>query len=75
MRGAGDTKTPMVITGGVNILNIILNTVLIFGSCMHFHIPALGVVGSAIAVTISRIIGVTARSIGFISIAKGLSLI
>jgi putative MATE family efflux protein len=60
MRGAGDTKTPMVITGGVNILNIILNTVLIFG-VPFLHIPALGVVGSAIAVTISRIVGVTVR--------------
>lgn len=60
MRGAGDTKTPMVITGGVNILNVILNTVLIFG-VQAFHIPALGVAGSAIAVTVSRIIGVSIR--------------
>ncbi len=60
MRGAGDTKTPMVITGGVNILNIVLNTVLIFG-VPAMHIPAFGIAGSAIAVTISRIIGVTAR--------------
>ncbi|MHB8061043.1 MAG: MATE family efflux transporter [Ruminiclostridium sp.] len=60
MRGAGDTKTPMVITGGVNILNIILNIVLIFG-VSFLHIPAMGVVGSAIAVTISRIVGVTVR--------------
>ena len=60
MRGAGDTKTPMVITGGVNILNIILNTVLIFG-VPALHIPAYGIVGSAIAVTVSRIVGVTVR--------------
>ncbi len=60
MRGAGDTKTPMVITGGVNILNIILNTVLIFG-LPALHIPAYGIVGSAIAVTVSRIVGVTVR--------------
>lgn len=60
MRGAGDTKTPMVITGGVNILNIILNTVLIFGVPV-LHIPAYGIVGSAIAVTVSRIVGVTVR--------------
>ncbi len=60
MRGAGDTKTPMIITGGVNIINIILNTVLIFGVPI-LHIPALGIVGSAIAVTVSRIIGVTVR--------------
>jgi len=60
MRGSGDTKTPMVITSGVNIINIILNIVLIFG-VQALHIPALGVVGSAIAVTISRVLGVTAR--------------
>ena len=60
MRGAGDTKTPMYITGGVNVLNIILNTVLIFG-LPALHIPAYGIVGSAIAVTISRIISVIVR--------------
>lgn len=62
MRGAGDTKTPMIITGIVNIINIILNTVLIFG-VPFLHIPALGVVGSAIAVTVSRIFAVTTRII------------
>jgi putative MATE family efflux protein len=72
MRGAGDTKTPMVITGVVNIINIILNTTLIFG--VHaLHIPALGVAGSAIAVTISRIIGVTTRIIVLYNL-KGLKL-
>lgn len=60
MRGAGDTKTPMIVTGGVNILNIILNTALIFG-VPFLHIPAMGVAGSAIAVTTSRIVGVTVR--------------
>lgn len=60
MRGAGDTKTPMIITGGVNIINVVLNTVLIFG-VPEMHIPSFGIAGSAIAVTISRIIGVTAR--------------
>lgn len=72
MRGAGDTKTPMVITGAVNILNVILNTVLIFGMPI-LHIPALGVAGSAIAVTISRIVGVTTRVIVLYTL-KGLKL-
>jgi putative MATE family efflux protein len=62
MRGAGDTKTPMIITGIVNIINIILNTVLIFG-VDFLSIPALGVQGSAIAVTISRIFAVVTRLI------------
>ena len=72
MRGAGDTKTPMVITGVVNIINIILNTALIFG-VPALHIPALGVAGSAIAVTISRMIGVTTRIIVIYNL-KGLKL-
>jgi len=60
MRGAGDTKTPMIITAWINVLNIVLNCVLIFG-VQALHIPALGVAGSAIAVTISRVLGVIAR--------------
>lgn len=72
MRGAGDTKTPMMITGGVNILNIILNTALIFG-VPFLHIPAMGVAGSAFAVTISRIIGVTVRVLVLFN-RKGLKL-
>ncbi|HEX2945266.1 MAG TPA: MATE family efflux transporter [Clostridia bacterium] len=72
MRGAGDTKTPMVITGGVNILNIILNTALIFG-VPALHIPAFGIIGSAMAVTASRIIGVTVRVLVLYN-RKGLKL-
>lgn len=72
MRGAGDTKTPMIITAGVNILNIILNTTLIFG-VPSLNIPALGVVGSAIAVTTSRIVGVTVRVLVLYN-KKGLKL-
>jgi len=72
MRGAGDTKTPMLITAWINVLNIILNCVLIFG-VQALHIPALGAAGSAIAVTISRIIGVTARILVIYN-RKGLKL-
>lgn len=60
MRGAGDTKTPMKITGYINAINIALNIALIFG-VPFLHIPALGVAGSAIAVTATRVIGVTLR--------------
>jgi putative MATE family efflux protein len=54
LRGAGDTRTPMLINGGVNLLNIFLNYVLIYG---HFGAPALGVAGAAIATSISRTAG------------------
>lgn len=60
MRGAGDTKTPMFITGAANVINILLNTVLVFG-VPYLGIPAFGVAGSAIAVTIARIISVSIR--------------
>ncbi|MSP14968.1 MAG: MATE family efflux transporter [Chloroflexi bacterium] len=54
LRGAGDTRTPMKITGFINIINIILSYILVFG---NFGFPALGVVGSAWAQTIARAIG------------------
>lgn len=54
LRGAGDTKTPMWVTGLVNILNIFGNYLLIFGK---FGFPALGVAGAAWATAISRAVG------------------
>ncbi|MBI5031272.1 MAG: MATE family efflux transporter [Chloroflexi bacterium] len=54
LRGSGDTRTPMVITGVINVINIVLDYVLIFG---NFGFPRLGPVGSAVATTISRTIG------------------
>ncbi len=54
MRGVGDTKTPMLITGLVNILNIIGNYVLITGFSIF---PEMGVKGAALSTTISRAIG------------------
>lgn len=54
LRGAGDTRTPMIINSGVNLVNIALNWVLIYG---HFGAPAFGVAGAAIATSISRVLG------------------
>jgi putative MATE family efflux protein len=62
MRGAGDTMTPMVITGFVNIFNIILNSILVFG-VPALGIAAMGAAGSAAAVTTARIVSVTVRII------------
>jgi len=59
LRGAGDTKTPMYITAIVNVINLLLNSILVFG--VHFHsgyvVPPLGVKGSALSATIARTIG------------------
>lgn len=49
-QGMGDAKTPMLIVGVLNITNVILSYVLIFGA---IGLPALGIEGAAIAYTIS----------------------
>lgn len=54
LRGAGDTRTPMLITGFINAINIALDYLLIFG---NFGFPRLGTNGSAVATTIARGIG------------------
>ena len=53
-RAAGDTRTPLWIGLIVNILNVFLNWVLIFG---NLGAPALGVAGSAVATTVAFAIG------------------
>ncbi len=54
LRGAGDTRTPMMVTGLVNAINILVAYTLIFG---HFGFPALGVQGSAWGASTARAIG------------------
>jgi putative MATE family efflux protein len=51
LRGAGDSRTPMIVTGIANVINIGLAYGLIYG---HFGLPALGPVGSAWATFIAR---------------------
>lgn len=51
LRGSGDTKTPMYITGIANILNIIGNYVLITGYSIF---PELGITGAAISTSFAR---------------------
>jgi putative MATE family efflux protein len=57
LRGAGNTKIPMLINGGMNILNIAISSVLIYGC---FSWPGLGFVGAGLGLTISRYIGAAA---------------
>ncbi len=54
LRGAGDTRTPMWIGGGVNLFNVGLNYLLIFG---HLGFPALGVTGAGVATAVARLLG------------------
>lgn len=55
LRGTGDTKSPMKVSILINLLNIALNYVLIFG---FYFIPALGLAGAAYGTVIARLIGV-----------------
>lgn len=57
LRGAGNTKIPMLINGGMNILNIVITTVLIYG-CLSWK--GLGFIGAGLGLTISRYIGAIA---------------
>lgn len=54
LRATGDTKTPMVVNTQVNLLNIALDYLLIFGPGPF---PALGVLGTAIGTVVARAIG------------------
>lgn len=54
LRGAGDSRTPMLATAIANIVNVGLTYGLIFG---NFGMPELGVVGSAWGTFLSRIVG------------------
>ena len=54
LRGAGDSRTPMLVSGGINVINVAFSYVLIFGK---LGFPAMGIAGAAWAVTISRAVG------------------
>lgn len=57
LRGAGNTKIPLLINGGMNILNIMISSVLIYGV---FSWEGMGFVGAGLGLTISRYIGAAA---------------
>lgn len=54
LRGAGDTRTPLVILGGVNVVNLVLSWLLTFGAGSF---EGIGVNGIAIGTACSRWIG------------------
>lgn len=56
LRGCGDAKTPMKITIFMNLVNIILGYILIFGIDI-LRIPSFGIEGAAVAIAVARIIG------------------
>ncbi|TBL38856.1 EmmdR/YeeO family multidrug/toxin efflux MATE transporter [Hafnia alvei] len=54
LRGAGNTKIPLLVNGGMNILNIMISSVLIYGI---FGWGGLGFIGAGLGLTLSRYIG------------------
>ncbi|SKC20800.1 putative efflux protein, MATE family [Kosakonia radicincitans] len=57
LRGAGNTKIPLLINGGMNILNIIISSILIYGL---WGWKGMGFAGAGLGLTISRYIGAVA---------------
>ncbi|MFO7941216.1 MAG: MATE family efflux transporter [Bacillota bacterium] len=55
LRGAGDTRTPMLVRAVANVLNVALNYLLIFGA---FGFPRLEVMGAAVGTVASRVVSV-----------------
>lgn len=55
MQGAGDTLTPLYITGSLNVLNVLFNYIFMFGVG---PVPAFGVAGAAMGTVTARAIGV-----------------
>ena len=53
LRGAGDTRTPMLVNISSNVFNILANYTLIFG---HFGFPRLEVYGAGIATSSARVL-------------------
>jgi len=53
-QGSGDTKTPLWVVGGINIVHIAIAYPLVFGK---WGLPQLGVEGSAVANGISELLG------------------
>ena len=53
MRGSGDTRTPMYITGIMNVWNVIAAAALIFGPG---PLPALGIAGAGMATASARLL-------------------
>lgn len=54
LRGAGDTRTPLAIGIAVNVINVGVGYVLIFGK---LGLPALGVVGSGVGTVVAFVTG------------------
>lgn len=62
LRGAGDTRTPMLVSILMNLFNVVFSYVLIYG--LHINLglfkiqtPAYGIGGAATGITLARLVG------------------
>jgi len=69
LRGAGDTRTPMIIVTVCNMINLILQYLLIFGKA---GFPRLGIVGAGVAMVVGFCLAILAF---FVLFASGRSII
>ncbi len=80
LRGAGDTRTPMVITIIMNVVNIIFGYVLIIGVHLNvfgwftINLPSRGIVGAATALLISRYLGLVLSLLHILVFSKTIKL-
>ncbi|MHB8757252.1 MAG: MATE family efflux transporter [Bacillota bacterium] len=71
IRSTGDTRTPMVITGLINLLNIVLAWFLVFG---HGGLRPMGLAGSAIAAVTSQVLGAVVALTWLFASPRGIGL-
>ncbi|MCB9157852.1 MAG: MATE family efflux transporter [Caldilineaceae bacterium] len=69
MQGAGDTLTPLWMTGSINLLNVLFNYVFMFGAG---PIPAFGIAGAAMGTVTARAIGVV---VAFLIVYSGKNVV
>ena len=69
LRGLQDMRTPLWIAVGVNVLNVLLDWLLVFG---NGPFPTMGVAGSALASTVSQWLGALA-GVAIVAAKLGLS--
>lgn len=62
LRGRGDTRTPLYISAAANVTNGVLDYLLVFGVG---SLPALGVVGAAVASVLAQVLGGTLALVAF----------
>lgn len=59
LRGAGDTRTPMKVNSLMNVMNVLLSYVCIYGIDLGiWHLPGFGVAGAATGLGLARLAGV-----------------